>query len=170
MIYRFGFLFVFAISLAVPADAQRVVRFETTEGNFDMVLNPTNNPVLAEYADNLLNYVENHSYLGSWINRAAKNQDGSPFVLQMGGFFSHTKRPPPTFNSIGIVNQSFAAVAGHPAQNLGLSNTVGTVSLALPGNADGTTNQDAGTTSFFINGGDNSSWTRTSPCSPPSLI
>lgn len=156
MIYRLGFLFVLVVSLAVPAKAQRVVRFETTEGNFDMVLNPTNNPVLNDYAQNLLNYVQNNTYLGSWINRAAKNQDGSPFVLQMGGFFSHTRRPSPTVNSVGIVNQTFADVPGHPAQGLGLSNTVGTVSLALPGNADGTTNQDAGSTSFFINAADNS--------------
>jgi cyclophilin family peptidyl-prolyl cis-trans isomerase len=156
MNYRFGILFVFAVSLAIPAEAQRVVRFETTEGNFDMVLNPTNNPVLADYAQNLVNYVQNNTYLGSWINRAAKNQDGSPFVLQMGGFFSHTTRPSPTVNSIGIVNQTFADVPGHPAQGLGLSNTVGTVSLALPGNADGSTNQNAGSTSFFINAADNS--------------
>jgi cyclophilin family peptidyl-prolyl cis-trans isomerase len=156
MFYRFGLFIVLVVSLAVPAEAQRVVRFETTEGNFDMVLNPTNNQFLVDYAQNLLNYVQNNAYLGSWINRAAKNMDGSPFVLQMGGFFSHTKRPPPTVNSIGIVNQSFADVPGRPAQALGLSNTVGTVSLALPQNSDGSTNQNAGSTSFFINAGDNS--------------
>ncbi len=61
-------------------------------GDFDLVLNPTNNPVLDEYAQNMVNYVQNNSYLGSWINRASKNTDGTPFVLQMGGFFSHTKR------------------------------------------------------------------------------
>ncbi len=156
MIYRIGLLVVLIVSLAVPAEAQRVVRFETTEGNFDMVLNPTNNSVLDDYAQNLLNYVENNAYLGSWINRAAKNSDGSAFVLQMGGFFSHTRRPSPTVNSVGIVNQSFADVPGHPAQGLGLSNTVGTVSLALPSNSDGSTNQDAGSTSFFVNAADNS--------------
>lgn len=156
MVYRFGLLVVLVVSMAVPAEAQRVVRFETTEGDFDMVLNPTNNSALDDYAQNLLNYVQNNAYLGSWINRAAKNNDGSAFVLQMGGFFSHTKRPPPTVNSIGIVNQTFADVKGVPAQGLGLSNTVGTVSLALPQNSDGTTNQDAGSTSFFINAADNS--------------
>ncbi|HEX4414272.1 MAG TPA: peptidylprolyl isomerase [Lacipirellulaceae bacterium] len=156
MVYRFGLLVILVISMAVPAEAQRVVRFETTEGDFDMVLNPTNNSALDDYAQNLLNYVQNNAYLGSWINRAAKNQDGSAFVLQMGGFFSHTKRPPPTVNSIGIVNQTFADVPGQPAQGLGFSNTVGTVSLALPQNSDGSTNQNAGSTSFFINAADNS--------------
>jgi cyclophilin family peptidyl-prolyl cis-trans isomerase len=156
MFYRFGLVFVFAVSLALPANAQRVVRFETTEGNFDMVLNPTNNPVLADYAQNLLNYVQNNSYLGSWINRAGRARDGSPFVLQMGGFFSHTERPSPTVNSIGIVNQQFAAVPGRPAQALGLTNSVGTVSLALPSNPDQTTNRDAGTTAFFVNVANNS--------------
>ena len=47
MLYRFGILFVVVFSFAVPAEAQRVVRFETTEGNFDVVLNPTNNAALA---------------------------------------------------------------------------------------------------------------------------
>jgi cyclophilin family peptidyl-prolyl cis-trans isomerase len=161
MVYRFGLFVVLLVFLAFPAEAQQVVRFETTDGNFDMVLNPTNNPVLNDYAQNLLNYVQNNAYLGSWINRAAKTTDRSsgastPFVLQMGGFFSHTRRPPPTVNSIGVVNQTFADVPGHPAQLLGLSNTVGTVSLALPQNPDRSTNQDAGSTSFFINSTNNS--------------
>jgi cyclophilin family peptidyl-prolyl cis-trans isomerase len=47
-------------------------------------------------------------------------------------------------------------VAGHPASELGLSNTVGTVALALPGDGNGGTNRDAGSTSFFINMGNNS--------------
>lgn len=135
--------------MVVPVGAQTVVRFETTVGDFDMVLNPTNNSVLNEYADNLLQYVESDRYLGSWINRAATSPNGSDFVLQMGGFFSLTKRPPPTIDSIRNVN-ALPPVAGHPAAETGLSNTIGTVSLALPGGANGT-DQDAGTSSFFVN-------------------
>lgn len=155
MIYRLCFSFLIAVSMVVPVGAQTVVRFETTVGDFDMVLNPTNNPALIEYAGNMLNYVATNRYLGSWINRADTNPNGDGFVLQMGGFFSLTKRPPPTIDSIRNVN-TLAPVAGHPAAETGLSNTIGTVSLALPGNGAGGTDRDAGTSSFFVNLGDNS--------------
>jgi cyclophilin family peptidyl-prolyl cis-trans isomerase len=68
----------------------------------------------------------------------------------MGGFFSNTKRPPPTINSIRSV-QTFAPVDGRPATALGLTNSVGTVALALPGDGHGGTDQNAGTSSFFVN-------------------
>ena len=123
----------------------QVVRFETSLGDFDMVLNPTDNPLLQAHVDNMLEYVEGGFYRGSWINRADEG-----FVLQMGGFFSHTKRPPLTIASTRPV-PTFEPVLGEPASTIsGLSNTVGTVALALPGGAGGT-NQDGGTSSFFVN-------------------
>lgn len=139
--------------MVVPVGAQTVVRFETTMGSFDMVLNPTKDTRLQGYVDNFLHYVNTDRYLGSWINRADK-PNGQDFVLQMGGFFSHTKRPPLTVDSTHSV-AAFAPVAGVPASTTGLSNTVGTVALALPGNSQGT-NQNGGTSSFFVNLGDNS--------------
>jgi cyclophilin family peptidyl-prolyl cis-trans isomerase len=153
MVSRFALALVAVIGIAISATAQQVVRFETTHGSFDMVLNPTNNPILNEYAQNMVDYVTNNNYLGSWINRASKNQDGSNFVLQMGGFFSNTKRPSPTITSVNSV-QTFAPVQGQPAAQNGLSNTVGTVALALPGSSSGT-DRDAGTSSFFVNLADN---------------
>jgi cyclophilin family peptidyl-prolyl cis-trans isomerase len=135
--------------MAGGASAQ-VVRFETTMGDFDMVLNPTHNVKLQGHVDNMLDYVNRESYKGSWINRAA-----SDFVLQMGGFYSMTKRTPLTSDSVRSI-QSFTPVQGEPAaENPGLSNTVGTVSLALSGLATGGTNQNSGTTSFFVNLGNN---------------
>ena len=126
------------------ASAQ-VVRFETSLGDFDMVLNPTNNPLLQAHVDNMLQYVEGDYYRSSWINRADEG-----FVLQMGGFYSDTKRPQLTIASTRPV-PAFAPVPGEPASTIsGLSNTVGTVALALPGGAGGT-NQDGGTSSFFVN-------------------
>jgi cyclophilin family peptidyl-prolyl cis-trans isomerase len=98
----------------------------------------------------MLQYVEDNRYSSSWINRADEN-----FVLQMGGFYSHTKRPPLTIDSTRNV-VPFTPVEGEPASEIdGLSNIVGTVSLALPGDGMGGTNQDAGTSSFFINLADN---------------
>ncbi len=145
MISRIAFALVFGLGLVGSAAAQHVVRFETTVGEFDMVLNPTNNPALEDYANNMLDYVEANKYRASWINRA-----DTGFVLQMGGFYSHTKRPPPMIDSVRSV-VPFDPVLGVPAAITGLSNTVGTVSLALPGDGMGGTNQDAGTSSFFVN-------------------
>src|SRR4051794_14705142 len=150
---RIGVALAICFCLTRLAAAQ-VVRFETTEGNFDMVLNPTNNPLLQGYVNNFLQYVNSDRYLGSWINRADKS-NGQDFVLQMGGFFSATKRPPLTIDSTRPV-APFAPVAGVPAANVGLSNTVGTVALALPGDGQGGTDQNAGTSSFFVNLTDNS--------------
>ena len=56
MISRFAFTLVICLGLALSASAQ-VVRFETTAGEFDMVLNPTNNLVLQGHVDNMLSYV-----------------------------------------------------------------------------------------------------------------
>src|SRR4051812_11323486 len=149
MTSRLGIAVAVCLCLAGAATAQ-VVRFETTMGNFDMVLNPTNNPKLQGYVDNFLDYVQHDRYLGSWINRAQKNDDGSDFVLQMGGFFSHTKRPPLTVDSTRAV-ATVAPVKGVPAADNGFSNTIGTVALALPGAGQGRAFPDEGTSSFFIN-------------------
>jgi cyclophilin family peptidyl-prolyl cis-trans isomerase len=148
MLHRLGIVLAFSLLMATAASAQ-VVRFETNVGDFDMVLNPTNNPVLQAHVDNLLHYVEEERYRGNWINRAAQG-----FVLQMGGFYSNTKRPPSTIENTRSVF-SMDPVLGEPAIETGLSNTVGTVAMALPGGASGT-NQDGGTSSFFVNLGDNS--------------
>lgn len=145
MIRKLAVAFLLSTSFGLPAGAQHVVRFETTVGEFDMVLNPTNNPMLEDYANNFLLYVNENKYKANWINRA-----DTGFVLQMGGFYSHTKRPPPMIDSIRSV-VTFEPVLGAPAAVTGLSNTVGTVSLALPGDGHGGTNQDAGTSSFFVN-------------------
>jgi cyclophilin family peptidyl-prolyl cis-trans isomerase len=124
-----------------------VVRFQTSIGDFDMVLNPTNNPLLEGHAENMVRYIENGNYNGSWINRAAEG-----FVLQMGGFFSHTLRPALTVESTRPV-ASFGPITGSP-RIAGLSNTAGTVALALSGNP---ANPNSGSNSFFINLGNNTS-------------
>jgi cyclophilin family peptidyl-prolyl cis-trans isomerase len=132
--------------MAATAAPAQVVRFQTSVGDFDMVLNPTNHPFLQAHVDNMLLYVEQNSYKSSWINRADEG-----FVLQMGGFYSHTKRPSLTIDSVRPV-AAFQPVPGEPASTIsGLSNTLGTVSLALPGDGMGGTDEDAGTSSFFIN-------------------
>lgn len=131
--------------MAGGASAQ-VVRFETTMGDFDMVLNPTHNSVLQNHVDNMVQYINRETYTGTWINRAA-----SGFVLQMGGFYSQTLLP--QFSNDQVRNlRGLNPIQGHPAgDNPPLSNTVGTVALALSGNQDGSTNQNSGSSSFFVN-------------------
>jgi peptidyl-prolyl cis-trans isomerase A (cyclophilin A) len=143
---RFAFTVALCLCMAGAATAQ-VVRFQTSVGDFDMVLNPTNNPLLQGQVDNMLQYVNENRYTASWINRAPAG-----FVLQMGGFYSNTERPAPTVDSVRSVF-AFDPVKGHP-QIKGLSNTVGTVALALPGGR--VTDRDGGTSNFFVNLGDNS--------------
>jgi cyclophilin family peptidyl-prolyl cis-trans isomerase len=152
MVLRFAVTLGIGFLAALSATAQTVVRFETSVGEFDMVLNPTNNPQLQGHVDNMLRYIESNSYTGSWINRADVLPSGDPFVLQMGGFYSHTKRPPLTIESTRSV-ATFPPITGAPGIP-GLSNTSGTVSLALPGGAGGT-NRNGGTSSFFVNVGNN---------------
>ena len=150
MTLRLGIAVAICLCMAGGAGAQ-VVRFETTMGDFDMVLNPTNNPVLQNHVDNMLSYIERETYRGNWINRAAHNEDGTSFVLQMGGFYSQTLLP--QFSNDQVRNlRSLSPIQGHPAAaNPPLSNTVGTVALALSPNPNGSTNQNSGSSSFFIN-------------------
>jgi peptidyl-prolyl cis-trans isomerase A (cyclophilin A) len=148
MLARPGLTALLVFALAAPISAQ-VVRFETTVGNFDMVLNPTNNARLQGHVDNMLAYVRDNQFNGSWINRA-----DTGFVLQMGGFFTQTKRVPTTIDSTRSVHRILDPVLGEPGIS-GLSNTVGTVSMALSGLPTGGTNQDSGTSSFFVNLGSN---------------
>ena len=144
MTLRLGIAVAICLCMAAAATAQ-VVRFETTAGSFDMVLNPTKNPQLQGHVDNMLDYIERESYKGSWINRAAEG-----FVLQMGQFFSLTKRPPMTEDMVRRVRQ-FDPVPWQAWNSRDL-NTVGTVAMGLsaPG---GVTDPDSATASFFVNVG-----------------
>jgi len=135
-------------ALALPsATSAQTVTFETTVGDFDMVLNPTGNPLLDPYVDNLISYLDD--YHCSFINRA-----DTGFVLQMGSFYNNTLAPPTDMDQISTIETN-DPVEGVPAAEIGLSNTTGTVALALPSDQFGPL-QDEGTSSFFVNLGDNS--------------
>jgi cyclophilin family peptidyl-prolyl cis-trans isomerase len=128
----------------------QTMRFDTSVGAFDMVLNPTNDPNLQPLVDNMVAYIGLGRYSYTSINRAAEG-----FVLQMGSFLGFPPTPndflgllqeirrldPVTTDSNGDGQVDFAS----------LSNTRGTVSLALSG-----AGPNSGTSSFFINAGDNS--------------
>ncbi len=151
MLSRFCSALVLGCLVVVPVAAQ-TVRFDTNVGTFDMELNPTGNVNLQGHVDNMLAYVNSGRYDLTVINRAAED-----FVMQMGGFQLETLVLPPNFSDFASV-ESFGEVIvdadgdGTADFDLtGLVNTRGTVSLALSGPLN------SGSSSFFINIGDNTS-------------
>jgi peptidyl-prolyl cis-trans isomerase A (cyclophilin A) len=135
------FLFVLGLIVVTPGYAQ-TVRFETSLGNFDVELIPGYAPL---NVDNILSYVTTGRYDNTVIHRAEDD-----FVVQMGAFSSATLEPPADTSGFSAIATD-PPVQGEPAVETGLSNTIGTVALALPGG-----DQNGGTSSFFVNGRDNS--------------
>ena len=137
--------------------------FETTMGDFEMVLNPTDHPDLGAHIDNIIAYTALGRYNNTLINRAI---DG--FVLQMGSLTAFPNRTldlfQPQFTQVETLSPVIVTdgdgniiidVEGEPGDDDDLTNTVGTVSLALGNFPDGATDPDSGTSSFFINLDDN---------------
>jgi cyclophilin family peptidyl-prolyl cis-trans isomerase len=141
---RTTFALVITFFYVVPLTSAQTVRFETSAGTFELLLNPTNDPRLQGHVDNLLQYVLSGRYDGTVINRADEG-----FVLQMGSYDVLNAEMPETIDGF-IRIETFPPVAGVPAAEVGLANIIGTVGLALPASAGGTL-QDAGTSSFYIN-------------------
>jgi len=144
--------------------AAQTVRFDTNVGTFDVVLNPTENDGLQSYVDNFLSYVNAGRYNMAVINRAddgtSSTDPADDFVLQMGGFQATTTTLPEDFNVLTAV-ESFATLtqdtSGDNIVDLvstsdGLTNSRGTISLALSGSPS---NVNSGTREFFVNVGRN---------------
>ncbi|MEO2047416.1 MAG: peptidylprolyl isomerase [Pirellulales bacterium] len=148
------------VCLCTTYGSAQTVRFDTNVGNFDMVLNPDNDSNLQSLVDNLLAYVEAGRYDQTVINRAVDGDDSDPsndFVLQMGSFLIDSIFPPSTageltanpierFDAVVVDADGDGAVDFSP-----VTNGRGTVSLALSSGGPNT-----GTSSFFVNLGDNS--------------
>ena len=153
-------LFLVAIVLlgmsSTVAMAQ-TVRFETNVGSFDMVLNPDDDPNLQPLVDNLIAYVGLGRYHFTAINRAVDNDNSDPsddFVLQMGGFLGFQPTPdlwPQLSTPVERLPEAIVDADGDGAVDFNsITNSRGTVSLALAGG-----DVNSGTSSFFINLGDN---------------
>ncbi len=134
----------------------QTMRFTTNVGSFDMVLNPNNDSNLQPLVDNLVAYVGLGRYHFSAINRAADGNPGTSddFVLQMGNFLGFPRVPElwaTTHQSIEALNAVTTDSNGDGQVDFtALSNTRGTVSLALSSGGP-----NSGTSSFFVNLGDN---------------
>ncbi len=151
MFLRLFSVVLFGLLLSSTVAAQ-TIRFDTNVGNFDMELNPTGNINLQPHVDNMLAYVEAGLYDLTVINRAAEG-----FVMQMGGFQALSATLPANFGAFPAT-PAFAPVIvdadGDGAVDFdvsSLTNTRGTVSLALSNSAN------TGTNSFFVNLGTNPS-------------
>jgi len=150
MLSRFCNAVLLGSLLILPATAQTVVRFDTNVGTIDMELNPTGNPNLQAHVDNFVAYVDSGRYDLTVINRAAEG-----FVMQMGGFQLDTLLLPSSFSDFPSVPAFDPVIVDADGDDMvdfdvtNLLNTRGTVSLAL------STTSNTGTSSFFVNIGDN---------------
>lgn len=108
------------------------VLFDTDRGPMLLELDSMRAPITVT---NFMRYVDDGRYNDILIYRVARN-----FVIQGGGFKSDSS-PVPSFGNI------------NSERNNGLSNTVGTIAVALPGNPPMI---NSGSNEWFINTGNNS--------------
>lgn len=137
-------LLLAAASLA-PA---QTIRFQTSVGSFDMLLNPTNNSDLQPLVDNMVANVAAGVYHNSVVNRAVDD-----FVLQIGSFRTSSVSlgdvPATGWESTPSLNPVILDEDGDGQVDFdtsGLTNTRGTVSLALS-----SAGPNSGSASFFVN-------------------
>jgi cyclophilin family peptidyl-prolyl cis-trans isomerase len=144
---------VLALLLSAAGASAQIVRFHTTLGPFDVVLNPTGAPQLQPYVDGFLKYVNAGSYDGVVINRAHKD-----FVVQLGGFMTSATTtdaipnsgfdPAPPFDPVVVDSDNDGDIDFDVSP---FSNTLGQVAFAL---APPSPNVSTG--SFFVSLADNS--------------
>ena len=156
MLTRIGLATVLALLTTTGAFAQ-TMRFTTNVGSFDMELNPNNDANLQPLVDNIVAYIGLGKYHFSSVNRAADGNAGTAddFVLQMGGFMGFPIDPDlwgSLHTPVEKINDGVVVDANGDGQVdfNAISNTRGTVSLALQSGKP-----NSGTSSFFINLGDN---------------
>ena len=120
-------------------DFAPTVLIQPTQGNIPVELTPQGAPLTVS---NFLAYADAGRYENSLIHRSARLGDGTPFVIQGGGFFfdfsgeTTSIAPVPTFD----------AVLNEP----NVSNTRGTIAMAKLGG-----DPDSATSQWFFNLSDN---------------
>ncbi len=129
------------LALTATSTHATTVRFETVLGDIDVQLFDTATP---QTVANFLAYATGCDYNDTMFHRSATLQNGSPFVLQGGGFNydGNGETDPNNFQAI----TSRGDIQNEP----GISNTRGTIAMAKLGG-----NPDSATSEFFFNLGDN---------------
>lgn len=144
-----------------------IVQMQTSEGTIDLQLYNSQTPITVA---NFLSYVNSGAYNNTLIYRAAKNPDGSPFVVQTGADYpvDVNNTPITTFTDPSTVVYNITQPTTTPPtiQNEysdSRPNVEGTIAMAkrsaqydnsgdlIPG-----TGPDSATTEWFINLADNS--------------
>lgn len=123
------------LALPVVASADTAL-LETPLGNIEIELLKDDAP---KTVANFLKYIDSGRYTKSFIHRSARKIDGSPFVIQGGGF---------TFDGF---NSNFIFTFDPVENEFKIPNTRGTVAMAKIANQP-----DSATSQWFINVGDNS--------------
>ncbi|MEO1130436.1 MAG: peptidylprolyl isomerase [Planctomycetota bacterium] len=97
-----------------------IVRFTTVAGDIDVLMFPDETPLTVE---NFFSYMNEGSYDNTFIHRSAVLGDGTPFVVQGGGFaadgrFTPIEQRDPVLNEPGITNSrgtiAMAKLGGNP--------------------------------------------------------
>ncbi|MEO1498264.1 MAG: peptidylprolyl isomerase [Planctomycetota bacterium] len=149
---RYALALLSLLALSGTSQAQ-TLRFNTSVGSFDMVLNPTDNANLQPLVNNMVANVTAGVYHRGVVHRAVDD-----FVVQLGSFLTDSvnveELPVGGFEGVNSFDPVVVDADGNGQVDFstaGLTNTRGTVSLAL--SAAG---PNSGSSSFFVNLGDNS--------------
>jgi len=112
-----------------------VVRFHTNLGDIDVTLLPNSAPLTVA---NFMNYMNRGAYDNSIFHRSV-----AKFVIQGGGY--------------QLINHTLTAITTDPAvkSESGLSNSRGTLAMALSAGSNGVTDPNSGTDQWFFNEVDN---------------
>ena len=114
--------------------ATTIVRFTTIAGTIDVEMFLQDTPFTVQ---NFFDYMNTGVWDSTFFHRSASLQDGTPFVVQGGGF---------------TANSSFSAIPQNPAvrNEPGISNIRGTIAMAKLGS-----NPNSATNQWFFNLGNN---------------
>ncbi|HXE54795.1 MAG TPA: peptidylprolyl isomerase, partial [Tepidisphaeraceae bacterium] len=119
--------------LSDPAVTGTAVQLVTSQGTLNLGLDDSKTPTTVS---NFLHYVVSGEYNGTVLQRAIPG-----FILQGGGF---------------LPNQNHIATGSAIPSEAGVSNTAGTIAMALSNNSQGQTDPNSATSDWFLNLANNS--------------
>lgn len=139
---RFSLAFALFLLVRIPVWSQSAaptaVRFNTSLGAINVTLLTGTAP---KTVANFLSYVNSGAYNNSFFHRSVQS---GIFIIQGGGYQFIN-------NAVVTIQQSAPVLS-----EFSVSNTRGTLAMALSSNPDGTTNANSGTSEWFFNNKDNS--------------
>ena len=131
--------FLLSTSIQCQTTAPTIVRFNTSLGAIDVTLFPATAP---NTVANFLNYMNSGAYNNSFFHRSVQS---GIFIIQGGGY--------------RYIDNEVVAIPTNPPilSEFSLSNTLGTIAMALSADSTGTTDPNTATSQWFFNTQDNTS-------------